>query len=148
MKLLTAVAAVPFLLALSASAHAACVYPQAPTSFPNGNTATKDEMLAAQAQIKEYTRQVQGPPAPAPEASADVQASYQAERQASYLGCLEREKTETVSKLDPSDPQYAQKKLAAEEVEAKKHNAALDELEAVAARWKTEIAAFKAKSAK
>jgi len=148
MKLLTAVAAAPFLLMLGATAQAACIYPQTPSSFPNGSTATKEEMLAAQAKIKEYTRAVQGPPEPSPEASAADKAAYDTERKASYLGCLETEKAEALANLDPADPQFAQKKLAAEEVEAKKHNAALDELEAVAARWKTELTAYKAKNAK
>ena len=31
----------------AAQAHAACDYPVAPGKFPDGNQATKDEMLAA-----------------------------------------------------------------------------------------------------
>ena len=126
MKLLTAVAAVWFLFVAAAAAEAACVYPQPPQSLPNGNTATKDEMLAAQAKVKEYKTAVE-----------EV-----------YLPCLEKEKNDTVAALDPADPQFAQKKLAAEEIQSKKHNAAFDELNALAARWNDERKAFTAKSAK
>jgi hypothetical protein len=127
MKLLTACAVVPLLLALGSAADAAtCVYPQAPQSFPNGSKATKDEMLAAQAVIKEYSKNVQ-----------EV-----------YLPCLQQEETETVAALDPADPEFAKKKVSAEAIHAKKHNAALDELQAVADRWKTEMTAFKAQAAK
>jgi hypothetical protein len=126
MKLLTAVAAIPLLLALGATADAACVYPQAPQTFPNGASATKDEMLTAQASVKEYSKNVQ-----------EV-----------YLPCLEQEQNDTIAALDPADPEFAAKKTAAEAIHAKKHNAALDELQAVAARWSEEIKAFQAKSAK
>jgi len=126
MKLLTAVAAIPLLLALGAAADAACIYPQAPQTFPNGASATKEEMLAAQATVKEYAKAVQ-----------EV-----------YLPCLEQEQNDTIAALDPADPEFAQKKLSAESIHAKKHNAALDELQAVAARWGEEKKAFEAKSAK
>jgi len=125
MKLLTA-AAVPFLLALGSAAHAACVYPTAPDKLPNGNNATKDEMVAANGAMKEYSKAVQ-----------EV-----------YLPCLQQEETDSVAAMDPSDPEFAQKKAAAAAIHAKKHNAALDELQALAARWNEEIKAFKAKDAK
>ncbi len=125
MKLLTA-AAVPFLLAFGAAANAACVYPAAPDKLPNGNSATKEEMVAANGQMKEYSKAVQD----------------------TYLACLAQEETDAVAALDPSDPEFAQKKAAAEAIHAKKHNAALDELSALASRWNDEIKAFKAKEAK
>ena len=46
------------------------------------------------------------------------------------------------------DPQYTAKKTAIEDVHAKKHNAALDELQAIAARWSEELKAHKAASQK
>jgi hypothetical protein len=90
MKLLTVVAAVPFLLAMGATAQAACTYPQAPQSIPNGATATKEEMLTAQGGVKEYVNAVQG----------------------TYLTCLDEEKTTAIAALDVADPEYAQKKAA------------------------------------
>ena len=113
---------IPLLLLGATVASADCVYPQAPQALPNGAKATKDEMLAAQAQVKEY--------------SAAVQEKY--------LPCLEKEKADYIAALDNMDPEYTAKKTAIEDVHAKKHNAALDELQAVAARWSEELKAFKA----
>lgn len=126
MKFLTAAAVAPFLLALGMAADAACVYPQAPTSFPNGNTATKDEMLAGQAAVKEYKKAVE-----------EV-----------YLPCLEQEKQAAIASLDPADPDLAKKKDLLVQLQAKKNNAAIDEEEAVMARWNEERKAYLAKSAK
>jgi hypothetical protein len=120
------VLAVPVLLAMGATAQAACVYPQAPQALPNGSQATEAEMKAANAQVKEYSKSVQ-----------EV-----------YLPCLEQEKNESIAALDNMDPDYTTKKASLDSIQAKKHNAALDELQAVAARWNGEIKAFKEKAAK
>jgi hypothetical protein len=113
---------IPLLLLSANIASAECVYPQAPQALPNGAKATKDEMLAAQGQVKEYSTAVQE----------------------KYLPCLEKEKVDYIAALDNMDPEYTAKKTAIEDVHAKKHNAALDELQAVAARWSEELKAFKA----
>lgn len=127
MKMLTALAFAPALLALSAAAQAAsCVYPQAPQSLPNGAKATKDEMLAAQAVVKEYAKNVQ-----------EV-----------YLVCLDKDQEEQLAALDPADPELAAKKASVEAIHAKKHNAALDELQALVDRWNTEKKAFAAQTPK
>lgn len=110
------------LLAAGATVHAACVYPQAPNSIPNGATSTKEQMLQAQGVIKQY--------------SSDVQDTY--------LPCLDTELAEQVAALDPADPQRAQKEAALKSMQVKKHNAALDELTALAARWSEEIKAYNA----
>ena len=120
MKLSTSIVVLPLMLALGAGAHAACIYPQAPQKLPNGGQATKEEMLAAQGEVKAYSKTVQ-----------EV-----------YLPCLDKEKGESVAALDPADPEYAAKKNAVESIQAKKHNAALDELQAVADRWNTERKAY------
>jgi hypothetical protein len=122
MKRSASLLALPLLLALGAGAQAACIYPQAPQALPNGSKATKEEMLAAQAQVKEYSKTVQ-----------EV-----------YLPCLESEKTESITVLDNMDPDYTAKKANIESVHAKKHNAALDELQAVADRWSVELKAYSA----
>jgi len=116
----------PLLLLSAAVANADCVYPQAPQSLPNGAQATKDAMLTAQAQVKEY--------------SAAVQETY--------LPCLDKEKADYLAALDNMDPEYTAKKNSIENVHAKKHNAALDELQAVAGRWSEELKAHKAASQK
>jgi hypothetical protein len=126
MKMLTALAFAPALLALSAVAEAAtCVYPQAPQSLPNGSSATKEEMLAAQGSVKEYAKNVQ-----------EV-----------YLPCLGKDQDEQLAALDPADPKFAEKKAAVESIHAKKHNSALDELQALVDRWNLEKKAYQDKAA-
>lgn len=122
MKMSTRLSLLAVMLASGISAHAACVYPQAPTTFPNGATATKEDMLAAQKSIKEYQAAVEG----------------------TYLPCLDQEKNAAVAALDPNDPDYAKKKASIEEVQVKKNNAAVDELQAVATRFNEEIKAYSA----
>ncbi len=124
MKLSTTLALIPFLLAFGATAEAACVYPQAPQKLPNGAQATKDEMLAAQADLKTYRSAVEE----------------------TYLPCLQKEQDDAIAALDNMDPEYTNKKAAIEAMHAKKHNAALDELTATAARWSEELKAFSAAS--
>ncbi len=114
------------LLASGVTVHAACVYPQAPNSFPNGATATKEQMLEAQGSIKQYSSAVQD----------------------TYLPCLDTELAEQVAALDPADPQRAQKEAALKSMQVKKHNAAIDELTALAARWSEEIKAYNAANKK
>jgi hypothetical protein len=120
MKLPIRITLAAILVASGFAAHAACVYPQAPQNIPNGATATKDQMLAAQATIKEYSKAVQD----------------------TYLPCLDTELAAQIAALDPADPEHAQKELALKSMQAKKHNAALDELTAIAGRWSEEIKAF------
>jgi hypothetical protein len=125
MKPVSLAAVVPLMLAMAgvAQAQTACVYPQAPQSFPDGATASKEDMVAGQATVKDYASSVQE----------------------TYLPCLEKEKVDSIAKLDAAEEGYAQKKLSLEEIHAKKHNAALDELQAVADRWKEEITEFRAR---
>jgi hypothetical protein len=120
MKISTALAIVPFLLAANVAAEAACVYPQAPQTLPNGNTATKDDMLAAQGLVKEYVKNVQE----------------------TYLPCLQQEEDEAIAALDNMDPEFTAKKTAIDAIHAKKHNAALDELQAFVDRWNAEKKAY------
>jgi hypothetical protein len=127
MKMLTALAFAPALLALSAAAQAAsCVYPQAPQALPNGATATKEEMLAAQALVKDYAKNVQ-----------EV-----------YLPCLSKDQEEQLAAIDPADPELAAKKASVETIHAKKHNSALDELQALVDRWNAEKKAYAAQEPK
>ncbi len=120
MKISTAIAIVPFLLALCATAESACIYPQAPQALPNGNSATKEEMLEAQGRVKDYVMSVQE----------------------TYLPCLEKEKGDATTALDNMDPEYTARKASIDAIHAKKHNAALDELQAFVDRWNAEKKAF------
>ncbi len=125
MKISTALALAPLLLFLNVAAEAACVYPQAPQSLPNGKSATKDEMLAAQGLVKEYVKSVQE----------------------TYLPCLEKDKVDALAALDNMDPEYSAKKANIEAIHAKKHNASLDELQAFVDRWNAEKKAYTDKNA-
>jgi hypothetical protein len=125
MKILTTIALAPLLLAVNLAAEAACVYPQAPQTLPNGSSATKEEMLAAQAVVKDYVKSVQE----------------------TYLPCLEKEKTDATAALDNMDPEFTAKKNSIDAIHAKKHNAALDELQAFVDRWNAEKKAYTDKSA-
>jgi len=122
MKRTLSLFALPLLLAVSAGAQADCVYPQAPQNLPNGGKSNKDEMLTAQGQVKQYSKDVQE----------------------TYLPCLEAEKVASIAALDSMDPEYTNRKAAIEEMHAKKHNAALDELTALADRWSQELKAYNA----
>ena len=120
MKISTPLAIVPFLLALCATAEAACVYPQTPQALPNGNSATKEEMLAAQGLVKDYVKSVQE----------------------TYLPCLDQEKADAISGLDNMDPEFTARKASIDAIHAKKHNAALDELQVFVDRWNAEKKAY------
>jgi hypothetical protein len=120
MNISTAFAIVPFLLAMNVAAEAACVYPQVPQSLPNGSSATKEDMLAAQGVVKEYVKNVQE----------------------TYLPCLDKEKSDALAALDNMDPEFTAKKTSIDGIHAKKHNAALDELQAFVDRWNGEKKAF------
>jgi hypothetical protein len=117
------------LLALAAliatpAAFAACTYPHAPPPFPDGNTASMEEMLTAKKSVQQYM--------------GDMDA---------YIKCIDEE-----SPPGPPTAQLteAQKKEqdARERVRAQKHNAAVADEEAVAERFNVQLRAYKAKSAK
>ena len=97
----------------------ACDYPNR-VLIPNGNTATKDEMIAGQAGVKTYV--------------ADMEI---------YLACIQEEEKaarETMTDLQPEDEQEREDALN------KKYNAAVDEMERVAAQFNAEVQAYRAKS--
>ncbi len=85
MKLSTTLPVLSLMLFIGAGANAACVYPQAPQTIPNGGKATKEEMLATQSEIK----------------------AYRAAVEETYLPCLEQEKSESLAALDGADPELA-----------------------------------------
>ena len=114
---LTSLLALPLLFALGATARRPASIPQAPQSLPNGSKATKEEMLAAQGEVKAVLEGRAGGLPSVPRAGKD----------------------RAVAALDNMDPDYTQKKAAIEAMHAKKHNAALDELTAMADRWGQEL---------
>jgi hypothetical protein len=100
--------------------HAACDYPIAPGKFPDGTQATKEEMLTAKHAVEKY--------------NSDIEV---------YLGCI---KTEFDAKLAAQTDATADQKAEMERVQSQKHNAAVEEVTAVAARFNEQLRAWKAKN--
>ena len=126
MKVLYSLAALAALA--SGHAYAACTYPTAPEALPDGNTATLEQMVAAQKQVKEFDAAI-----------------------GAYTSCLKLENDTALSQVDQSsdDPKKkeAQKKEL-ERVQVQKHNAAVEADEALASRFNEQLKVFKAKNAK
>lgn len=103
---------------LSATANAECAYPKAPGNAPDGLTATEQEMLEGMRAVKDYNQRV-----------------------TAYLECLEAEKNERIEAAGPDAPpdQLAQIKS----IHGKRHNAAVEELEAHAARFNEQVKVYK-----
>lgn len=91
------------------TARADCTYPPE-IKVPDGNTATRDQMEAAQKTVKEYMAEVE-----------------------SYLACLDEEEKALGEAVTEE-----QKNL-----HTSRHNAAVDALNAVAARYNEEVQVFK-----
>ena len=104
-------------------AGAECVYPKTPTNMPDGATATEEEMVGGMKAVKTY--------------NAEVSA---------YLSCLEMEMNARIEAAGPDAPadQVAQIKA----IHTKRHNAAVEELEAHAARFNEQVKTYKARDKK
>ena len=106
------------LLAASAAAEAACIYPRAPEQIPDGAKASYEEMVAGQKAVQQFNN--------------DINA---------YNSCLDLE-LETLEKSG----QYDENRLAElRAMQAKKNNAAVDEVQAVADRFNEQLRIFKAR---
>lgn len=103
--------------------YAACSYPKGPDRIPDGNTATMDEMLAAKKQVDQYNKDMDG-----------------------YLSCIKLEYDSTVAKDAATLTEDQKGELEKRQVQ--KHNAAVDELEATAARFNEQVKVYKAKNSK
>jgi hypothetical protein len=101
-------------------AFAACDYPIAPGKFPDGSQATKEEMLTAKRAVEKY--------------NVDIEA---------YLTCI---KSEFDAKVAAQTDATAEQKSEMERVQSQKHNAAVEEVTAVAARFNEQLRAWKAKN--
>lgn len=104
-------------LAAAGSVHAACTYPKSPETLPDGTVASKDEMLAGKKLVQQYNTEM-----------------------TAYLECLKLEyDTQLTSDAATLTPEQ---KAELEKRHTQKHNAAVDELEAVAARFNEQIRAY------
>jgi hypothetical protein len=118
---LAAIALAP--LALADWAQADCSYPQTPDRLPDGNTATLNEMLAGQKAVQGYNEQMMA-----------------------YLSCIKLERDNTVAQAGAKLTK--QQRAEVEAIEIQKHNAAVDQLHAVADQFNAQVKIFKAKDKK
>ena len=115
-KLTNAISAIAFFFA--AHAALACEYP-AKVSVANGATATKEEMISSQTAVKKYV--------------AEMEA---------YLACIVDEEKATVALMEKLEPEVEQQRT---EMLDKKYNAAVEDMERVAADFNAEVQAYKAR---
>lgn len=97
----------------------ACDYPKR-VDIPNGSAATKDQMIEGQRSVKEYMATME-----------------------TYLACIEKEEKDTLAAM----PDISEEDKAARlDTLTKKYNAAVEEMEMVAARFNEQVRAFKESS--
>lgn len=94
----------------------ACDYPKR-VEIPNGKTATKEEMVVGQKGVKKFM--------------ADMER---------YLACIEDEDKEMRAGIEQPDPIVEAQR---DEMLVKKHNAAVDDMEKVAAQFNEEVRSYK-----
>jgi hypothetical protein len=99
-------------------AHAECVYPKAPGSIPDGKTASEEEMITGMKGVKEYNAQV-----------------------TAYLSCLDMQMQTDITAAGTEAPPETIAQIKA--INAKRHNAAVEELESHAARFNEQVKAYK-----
>ncbi len=119
---------IPLMLAFSlvTAVHAQqdeCVYPHAPSSTPDGNTATKEQMIAGKHEFDRYNTEMNA-----------------------YLDCLKL-KTDALTPKDPTKLSPEEKQKVDEQIKIliQKNNAAVDELQAAVGHFNDQIKLYKAK---
>lgn len=118
MTRISALAATILLLVLVPAAHA-CDYP-ARIDVPNGMTATKEQMMEGQRDVKSYVAAME-----------------------TYLDCLLEEEKAARSQMDNLSAEDEQLR---EDLLNKKYNAAVDEMETVAALFNAEVRAYRSRN--
>ena len=115
-------AAVALLTTLGAlPATAACIYPRPPENLPDGATATYDEMVEAQKAIKQF--------------DADISA---------YNACLELELQSLLANPEIDEGRKQELRV----MQAKKNNAAVDDVQAVVDRFNEQLRVFRERNKK
>ena len=106
---------------LAAAQVNACDYPAKPGKLPDGNSASKDEMLAAKKLVTTYTDEMKA-----------------------YLDCLDKDTTEKIAAMpNATDKEKADVQKKTDQ----KHDAAVTEMMSVTDGFNEQIRAWKAKSA-
>jgi hypothetical protein len=117
-----ALLAMAFAAVMTAPVYAECPYPQAPAKIPDGATATLEEMVAGQKAIAAYQKAIND-----------------------YTTCIDKELDDAIAK--GGDKLKPQQKTDMQRVEAQKHNAAVDQLQAIADRFNEQVKVYKARTA-
>ena len=110
-------------LGAAATAQADCTYPRAPDKIPDGATASKDEMVAAKNDVSRYNNEMNA-----------------------YLDCIKLE-IQAIPKDAKMSKDDKAKADAQEKLLDQKNNAAVDELQQIAARFNEQLRIWKAKNA-
>jgi hypothetical protein len=108
---------------LSSTAWAACNYPAKPAKLPDGNAATREEMVAGKKVVETY--------------NAEMNA---------YLACIKGEYDDNLAKQAASLTEEQKQQMA--KLYTAKNDAAVDELQGVAGQFNEQLRVFKAKTAK
>ena len=98
-----------------------CTYPRAPTDLPDGLSATQEQMVTGMKTIKDYNTQV-----------------------TAYLACLDEKMNADIAAAGPEASADVIAQIKA--INAKRHNAAIEELEGHASRFNEQVRTFKAKA--
>lgn len=97
----------------------ACDYPQRVENVPDGNTATRDEMIAGKKAVQAYLAEME-----------------------EYLSCIEAEEAEAITAMGAVDESIKRQRKSTFD---KKYNAAVSEMNLVAERFNIQLRAFNAK---
>jgi hypothetical protein len=110
-------------LAFATQASAACSYPKAPDQMPDGNKATKEEMIAGMKAMRAYNDLIK-----------------------QYTDCLKEDHDAAVAKIDPSldDAKKAKAKEELDKVWSQKNDAAVDDASGVTGRFNEQIRVYNA----
>lgn len=95
----------------------ACDYPERP-SLPDGNTAAKEEMIAAQSSVKDFLSKVDD-----------------------YLACIEQEEKDAIAAMDDPDEETIKRR---DELLTKRFDAANEEKFLFGEQWNQQVRAYNA----
>jgi len=107
---------------LAGPALADCPYPAAPDKLPDGATATLEQMLAGQKAVKAYQQAI-----------------------TDYTTCIDKEVDDQIAKA--GDKLKPEQKTDMQRIAAQKHNAAVDQAQAIADRFNEQVKVYKTRTA-
>ncbi len=112
-------------LLLAAPLGFACEYPKPEVTIPDGDTATHEEMVEAQQQIKDYQKEL-----------------------GVYLDCLDEEELAALQAIEDLQPDDEQRKVEARRIEVlrEKRNAAAEEEAEIAEQFNSELHVYQNRS--